>query len=89
MGDPQQGARACCTTLLSKSYPTPFFPPELRSKRFMFLWRGLGGGEKVNTQRAHGALGIGEEAFPQPPLLSCLTKDKSDSPRLPAVRDEP
>lgn len=87
MGDPQQGARACCTA--QQVVPDSFFPPELRSKRFMFLWRGLGGGEKVNTQRAHGALGIGEEAFPQPPLLSCLTKDKSDSPRLPAVRDEP
>lgn len=82
--EPGPAARHC-----SASRTRLLFPPELRSKRFMFLWRGLGGGEKVNTQRAHGALGIGEEAFPQPPLLSCLTKDKSDSPRLPAVRDEP
>lgn len=51
--------------------------------------RRKGGGEKVNTERAHRAVRLGEEASPQPLLPSNLTKDNPDSPRPPAVRDEP
>lgn len=68
MGDPQQGARACCRHC-SANRTRLRFSPRIKKQKIYVSLEG-GGGEKVNTQRAHGALGIGEEAFPQPPLLS-------------------
>lgn len=59
--------------------PHPHFRTK-RQKIYVSLeWRKVGG-EKVNTGRAHRAVRLGEEEFPQPLLLSNLTKDNLTPP---------